>query len=383
MSCAHIRDPGLTLTVLSVLGTRPEVIKMTPVLRELAQHDDRIRSLVCVTAQHRQMLDQFLELFQIKADYDLNVMRKRQTLSELTSRVMMSIDPLLAELRPTWVLVQGDTTTSMVVSLASFYHGIKVGHIEAGLRTKNKRHPFPEEINRRITSLTSDLHFAPTDAAYQSLLAEGIPETDIRLTGNTVIDALYWMRDRVRDNPPALSRELSEFIAGRRFILVTGHRRESFGKGIEQICLALREIVQKFSDICIIYPVHLNPNVSEPVNSLIGKVEQIFLTTPLTYPEFVWLMDQSYLIMTDSGGVQEEAPSLGKPVLVMREITERPEGIASGNAFLVGTQKDKIVRETCDLLLNTKRYEKMSMANNPYGDGKAANRIVQSLLERD
>jgi len=270
----------------------------------------------------------------------------------------------------------------MVVSLASFYHGIKVGHIEAGLRTKNKRHPFPEEINRRITSLTSDLHFAPTDAAYQSLLTEGISETDIKLTGNTVIDALYWMRDRVRDNPPALSRELSEFIAGRRVILVTGHRRESFGKGIEQICLALREIVQKFSDVCIIYPVHLNPNVSEPVNSLLGNVEQISLTTPLTYPEFVWLMDQSYLIMTDSGGVQEEAPSLGKPVLVMRETTERPEGIASGNAFLVGNQKDKIISETCDLLLNTKRHEKMSKAKNPYGDGKAANRIVQSLLEK-
>jgi UDP-N-acetylglucosamine 2-epimerase (non-hydrolysing) len=327
------------------------------------------------------MLDQFLDLFQIKVDYDFNVMRERQTLAELTSRVMISIDPLLAELRPTWVLVQGDTTTSMVVGLASFYQAIKVGHIEAGLRTKNKRHPFPEEINRRIISLTGDLHFAPTDAAYQSLLAEGIPETNIKLTGNTVIDSLYWMRDTVRANPPTLSKRLTQVIAGRRTILVTGHRRESFGKGIEQICLALREIVQNFSDVCVIYPVHLNPNVSEPVNSLLGNVEQISLISPLTYPEFVWLMDQSYLIMTDSGGVQEEAPSLGKPVLVMRETTERPEGIASGNAFLVGTQKDKIVREACDLLSNTKRYQKMSMANNPYGDGKAATRIVQALLE--
>lgn len=370
------------LKILSVFGTRPEVIKMTPVLRELSLYENRIRSLICVTAQHRQMLDQFLELFEINADYDLNVMQERQTLSELTSRVLMSIDPLLKELKPDWVLVQGDTTTSMVVGLAAFYHNIKVGHIEAGLRTKNKRHPFPEEINRRITALTSDLHFAPTDSAYNALLSEGINKNNILLTGNTVIDALYWMRDKVRLSPPVISTEINKFISGRRLILVTGHRRESFGIGIEQICIALKEIVKRFSDVCIIYPVHLNPNVYEPVKSILGNVEQIHLTNPLAYQEFVWLMDQSYLILTDSGGVQEEAPSLGKPVLVMRETTERPEGIEAGNAILVGAQKEKIVNETIKLLINKNHYNKMSMANNPYGDGNAASRIVSALLER-
>ncbi len=370
------------ISVLSVLGTRPEVVKMTPVLRELDKRSDRIRSLVCATAQHRQILDQFLELFQVRVDYDLSVMEERQTLSELTSRVLKSIDPLLSELRPDWVLVQGDTTSSMVVSLACRYHGIKVGHIEAGLRTKNQDQPFPEEINRRIITLNSALHFAPTDAACRSLLAEGIPETQIEMTGNTVIDSLFWMRDRIRDHPPAFSEVLKEFSAGRRVILATGHRRESFGKGIEQICLALLEIVQEFPDVCIIYPVHLNPNVSEPVHSLLGREERILLTAPLSYPEFVWLMEASYLILTDSGGVQEEAPSLGRPVLVMRETTERPEGIASGNAFLVGTEKKGIVGETRDLLQNSERYKRMSTANSPYGDGRAAARIVRGLLER-
>jgi UDP-N-acetylglucosamine 2-epimerase (non-hydrolysing) len=368
------------LTVLSVFGTRPEAIKMAPVVWELAKHSDCVRSVVCITAQHRQMLDQMLELFQILPDYDLNLMQEQQTLSQLTARVLVALEPVLTKVKPDWVLVQGDTTTVMAVSLAAFYHNIKVGHIEAGLRTNNKREPFPEEINRRLTSVIADLHFAPTEGARQALLAEGIPDSSIRVTGNTVIDALLWVRDVVLRQPPVLPEGLAKAIAGKHLILVTAHRRESFDKGLEQICLALRDLVQRHDDICIVYPVHLNPRVREPVYSALDDLERVYLLDPLPYTSFVWLMNQAYLILTDSGGVQEEAPSLGKPVLVMREITERPEGIAAGNACLVGTQRAQIAGLASDLLVNAGKYRQMSRAQNPYGDGKAAIRIVESLL---
>jgi UDP-N-acetylglucosamine 2-epimerase (non-hydrolysing) len=368
------------LTVLSVFGTRPEAIKMAPVVWELAKHPDCVRSIVCVTAQHRQMLDQVLDLFHIVPDHDLDLMQERQTLAQLTARVLVALEPVLAEVKPDWVLVQGDTTTVMAVSLVAFYHNIKVGHVEAGLRTNNKRAPFPEEINRRITSVTADLHFAPTEHARLALLAEGIPDAAIRVTGNTVIDALLWVRDVVRQQPPTLPDGLSEVIANKRLILVTGHRRESFGGGFEQICLALRDLAQRHCDLCIVYPVHLNPNVQEPVYRILGDVERVHLIDPLPYAPFIWLMNQAYLILTDSGGVQEEAPSLGKPVLVMRETTERPEGIMAGNACLVGSDRVEIVSQTQHLLLNAERYERMSVAANPYGGGKAAVQIVGSLL---
>ena len=369
------------LTVLSVFGTRPEAIKMAPVVWELAKHSDRVRSVVCVTAQHRQMLDQMLDLFQITPDYDLNLMQERQTLAQLTARVLVSLEPVLAQVQPDWVLVQGDTTTVMAVSLVAFYHNIRVGHIEAGLRTRNKRAPFPEEINRRITSVIADLHFAPTERARQALVAEGISEAAIRVTGNTVIDALLWTRDVTRLQSPTLPDGLAEAITDKRLILVTAHRRESFDGGLEQICLALRDLVQAYSDLCIVYPVHLNPNVRKPVYRILSNVERVHLIDPLPYASFVWLMDQAYLILTDSGGVQEEAPSLGKPVLVMRETTERPEGILAGNARLVDTKRARIVGETRRLLANAERYQRMARASNPYGDGKAAPRIVESLLQ--
>ena len=368
------------LTVLSVFGTRPEAIKMAPVVWELRKYPDRVRSVVCITAQHRQMLDQMLDLFRIIPDYDLNLMQERQSLAQLTARVLVALEPVLAEVKPDWILVQGDTTTVMAVSLVAFYHGVKVGHIEAGLRTNNKRAPFPEEINRRITSVIADLHFAPTEHARQALLAEGIPDAAITVTGNTVIDALLWVRDVMQQHPPNLPDGLAEAITGKRLILVTAHRRESFDQGLEQICLALRDLVQYHSDICIVYPVHLNPSVQNPVYRILSDVERVYLIAPLSYASFVWLMDQAHLILTDSGGVQEEAPSLGKPVLVLRGTTERPEGIAAGNACLVGLDCDRIVSQTCDLLTNADRYRQMSLASSPYGDGSAAVHIVESLL---
>jgi UDP-N-acetylglucosamine 2-epimerase (non-hydrolysing) len=370
------------LTVLSVFGTRPEVIKMAPVVWELAKHPDRVLSVICCTAQHRQMLDQMLDLFQIVPDYDLNLMEERQTLAQLTARVLLALEPVLTEVKPDWVLVQGDTTTVAAVSLAAFYQGIKVGHIEGGLRTNNKRAPFPEEINRRITSVIADLHFAPTEHARQALLAEDVPAESIYITGNTVIDALFWVGKLVRQKPPRLPNGLSEAIAGKRLLLVTGHRRESFGQASEQICLALRDLALQNPDICVVYPVHLNPSVREPVYRLLGNLRRVYLIDPLPYASFVWLMDQAYLILTDSGGVQEEAPSLGKPVLVMRETTERPEGILAGNARLVGVDREQITTQVQLLLLDTERYRQMATGNNPYGDGKAAARIVEALLLR-
>lgn len=369
------------LTTLSIFGTRPEAIKMSPVIKELEKYSNKLRSLVCVTAQHRQMLDQVLDLFNITPDFDLDLMQGNQTLSQLTARVLTSLDTVLSEVKPDWILVQGDTTTTMVASLAAFYHGIRVGHIEAGLRTNNKQAPFPEEINRRVTSVIADLHFAPTDRAQKALLSEGIPQNKIFVTGNTVIDALLWVRQEVCKNPHDISSDLKKSITGKKLILVTGHRRESFGKTFEQICLAIRDLVALHSDVCFVYPVHLNPNVKEPVYRILGNVERVHLIEPLPYAPFVWLMDHAYVILTDSGGVQEEAPSLGKPVLVMRENTERPEGIDAGCVQLIGVERNRIVEGISRLLSDDNLYRNMSQTKNPYGDGKAAMRIVKALIE--
>lgn len=306
-------------------------------------------------------------------------MQGNQSLSQLTARVLTSLDPVLREVKPDWILVQGDTTTAMAASLAAFYHGIPVGHIEAGLRTNNKRAPFPEETNRRVTSVIADLHFAPTDRARQALLSEGVPQNKIFVTGNTVIDALLWVRQKVGENPHDIPADLKNIMNDKKMILVTGHRRENFGNTFEQICLAIRDLVSLHADICVVYPVHLNPNVKEPVHRILGNTDRIHLIEPLPYTPFVWLMDHAYLILTDSGGIQEEAPSLGKPVLVMREVTERPEGIDAGCVALVGTDKNKIVESVSNLLRNEEMYKKMSKAKNPYGDGKAAIRIITAL----
>lgn len=369
------------LKVLSVFGTRPEAIKMAPIIRELGRYTNEVVSIVCVTAQHREMLDQVLELFQIKPNYDLNIMQIQQTLPQLTARILMALESVLNEVKPDWVLVQGDTTTVLATSLVSFYHNVRIGHVEAGLRTHDKRAPFPEEINRRVTSVIADLHFAPTETARQRLLAEGIPDGAIYVTGNTIVDALLWAKELVERVPPPLPKGLREAVDGRRLILVTGHRRESFGKGLEQICLALRDLAQSHRDVSIVYPVHLNPNVKEPVYRILTKVPSVYLIDPLPYGSFVWLMSQAYLILTDSGGIQEEAPSLGKPVLVMREKTERPEGIAAGNACLSGTNRAQIVSQAHDILENQTRYRQMSLARNPYGDGRAAARVVGAILD--
>lgn len=355
---------------------------MAPVVKQLREHSELAESRVCVTGQHREMLDQVLGIFGLVPDYDLNIMSEDQSLASVSARVLMGLDEVFENYQPDWVLVQGDTTTAMATSLAAFYRRIKVGHVEAGLRTYDKFQPFPEEINRQIVDALSDLHFAPTERACQNLRREGVPDSSIRVTGNTVIDAMLWVREHVRRLKPRLPEGLARALPGNRLILVTGHRRESFGAGLEQICLAIREIAERFRDVLIVYPVHLNPNVQEPVRRILGGLERVMLVTPLPYATFAWLMDRCHLILTDSGGVQEEAPSLGKPVLVMREVTERPEGIEAGNASLVGTGKERIVRETSRLLNDTAAYNAMAEARNPYGDGHAAERIVEAILRR-
>ena len=372
------------LKVLSIFGTRPEAIKMAPVIRELMRHPDRFTSRVCVTAQHRQMLDQVLNLFEIRPDYDLDIMRPGQDLYDVTTGVLLGLKPVLAAERPDMVLVHGDTTTTMTAALAAYYSRIPVGHVEAGLRTHDKFAPFPEETNRRITGTLADLHFAPTEAAQQNLLREGVAKALIHITGNTVIDALLSVSARISNDP-----ELKQSFAGRfdfldpakRLILVTGHRRENFGEGFENICQALSEIAARHPDSEILYPVHLNPNVQEPVRRLLGGAtrKNVHLIEPVDYLPFVYLMNRAYLIITDSGGVQEEAPSLGKPVLVMRETTERPEAVAAGTVRLVGTDRERIVAEAGRLLDSPQEYQLMSRAHNPYGDGQAAARIVDIL----
>ena len=385
--------------IMTIFGTRPEAIKMAPVIRELNKYPEQFKIIVCVTAQHRQMLDQVLELFEIKPDYDLNIMKPGQDLFDVTCNVLQGLKPVLELEKPDMVLVHGDTSTTMAASMAAFYAGIPVGHVEAGLRTGNKRSPFPEEINRRITSCVTDLHFAPTEQARLNLLNEGVPDTTIHVTGNTVIDALLVVRQKLSaDNLggsighdliskyPTLATILNTSsdssypsLLTRRLILVTGHRRENFGIGFENICLALKEIAEAHDDVEIIYPVHLNPNVQKPVKRLLSDCPSVHLIEPLDYLPFVWLMDRSYLIITDSGGVQEEAPSLGKPVLVMRDTTERPEAVLSGTVRLVGTDRQRIIAEATELPCNQNAYDRMAQAHNPYGDGLAAKRIVEIL----
>ena len=373
--------------VLAIFGTRPEAIKLAPVIKALEERPDRFRSSVCVTAQHRQMLDQVLHIFNIRPDHDLDIMKPKQDLYGITSEVLLELKDLLKEVKPDLILVQGDTTTTFAASLAAFYERIKIGHVEAGLRTYDKYKPFPEEINRRLTSVLADYHFAPTERAKRHLLGEGIREDAVFVTGNTVIDALLWILER--QSSPEEQRRLRAYfdeafglpIHPPRLILVTAHRRESFGEGFENICQALREIALRNPDLHIVYPVHLNPNVREPVYRIIGGMDRVHLIEPLEYEPFVYLMNQAFLILTDSGGIQEEAPSLGKPVLVMREVTERPEAVEAGTARLVGSKKEDIVREAQRLLDHPEEYRRMAGRKNPYGDGKASERIVENLSQ--
>jgi UDP-N-acetylglucosamine 2-epimerase (non-hydrolysing) len=373
-----VEKHSMATKILTVLGTRPEAIKLASVIKELERHPERLVSRVCVTAQHRQMLDPFLKFFGIKSDYDLNVMEQNQTLFDVTTKILLSLKEILMTERPDVVLVQGDTTTAFAASLAAFYSKVRIGHIEAGLRSGDKYNPFPEEINRRLVDHLSDLHFAPTETARQYLLKEGIEDKTIFITGNTVIDTLLMILDGTKGSNYLKDLPVKD---GNRLILVTAHRRESFGEGIENICYALRRIVELNHDVEIIYPVHLNPNVQRPVNQILGDLDRVHLMEPLDYVIFVQLMNKAYLILTDSGGIQEEAPSLGKPVLVMRNSTERPEVIEAGAARLVGTTPDSIISETQRLLNDVEEYNKMSHSPNPYGDGKAAQRIVKVLVE--
>ena len=369
--------------ILSVFGTRPEAIKMAPIVLELKKYPELFDSRVCVTGQHRQMLDQVLCLFDIKPEYDLNIMGKNQSLTDVTSKVLQGLEPVLEEFRPDIVLVHGDTTTTLAASLAAYYQKIDVGHIEAGLRTGDIYSPWPEEINRHLTSTITRYHFAPTAQSRQNLLNEGVNDNQILITGNTVIDALLSVVDKFRTDATLRQDMVERFNfldPTKRIILVTGHRRESFGEGFESICNALKIIVESHQDVQIVYPVHLNPKVQEPVQRILGKIKGIHLIEPQEYLSFVYLMDRSYLIITDSGGVQEEAPSLGKPVLVMRETTERPEALDAGTVKLVGTDTKKIIAEASRLLTDSITYDLMSTAHNPYGDGKAARLIVNSLL---
>lgn len=365
------------MKVLSIFGTRPEAIKMAPVITALSKESGRIESVVCVTAQHRQMLDQVLSLFDITPDHDLNLMRPDQTLAQITAASLSELDRVIGQEKPDWVLTQGDTTTAMVGALAAFYHRVKVGHVEAGLRTWDKYQPFPEEINRKIADAVCDLHFAPTELARENLLRESVNETSIIVTGNTVIDALLEVAAKDFDWD---SSELAAIPRDKRIILVTAHRRENFGQPFRQICQALKEIATNFADVHLVYPVHLNPNVQQVVQAELRGIENISLLEPLDYLPLVQLMKASYLALTDSGGLQEEAPGLGKPVLVLREVTERPEGVEAGTVKLVGTDKDRIVSETARLLTDSIEYERMARAVNPYGDGHASHRIVTSLL---
>ena len=367
--------------VLTVFGTRPEAIKMAPLVHALSA-DSRFESRVCVTAQHREMLDQVLSLFEIIPEYDLNIMKPSQTLSEVTSGILKGMESVLDDFKPHVVLVHGDTATTFATALAAYYKCIPVGHVEAGLRTGDIYSPWPEEGNRKLTGALTRYHFAPTETSRQNLLNENVQISDISVTGNTVIDALLWVKNKL-DQDAQLQDELAALFPmldpDKKLILVTGHRRESFGGGFERICEALRQISIEHDDCQIVYPVHLNPNVQEPVNRLLADCANVHLTAPKDYLPFVYLMTQSYLILTDSGGIQEEAPSLGKPVLVMRDTTERPEAIDAGTVKLVGTDVDLIVNEVRNLLLNETVYSDMSRAHNPYGDGQTCKRILDFL----
>ncbi len=370
---------------MTVFGTRPEAIKMAPVIKQI-EASLEFENIICVTAQHREMLDQVLNLFQITPHYDLDIMTPHQILPSLTAKILLELPEVMQEAKPDMVMVQGDTTTTFGAALTAFYHQIPVAHIEAGLRTSNKYSPYPEEINRRLTTSIADYHFAPTTKSKDNLIREGLPASTVFVTGNTVIDALKLVVEKHRD--PSVSKTWHSyfkdkfnisFSGQKRTILVTGHRRENFGEKFEGICRALATIAEQNSEIQIVYPVHLNPNVQKPVYSILGSVENVFLIPPLDYEPFVFLMNKSYLILSDSGGVQEEAPFLGKPVLVTRDTTERPEGIEAGTAKLVGTDPSKLIETTKELLTNKSLYESISRAVNPYGDGTASAKILEVI----
>lgn len=368
--------------ILTVFGTRPEAIKMAPLVHAL-NADARFDARCCVTAQHREMLDQVLDLFEISPEYDLNLMKAGQSLNDVTAKIILDIKPVLQEFQPDVVLVHGDTATTFATTLAAYFEQINVGHVEAGLRTGNIYSPWPEEGNRRLTGALATYHFSPTQTSKDNLLKENIDPKHITITGNTVIDALLMVKNKISGNAE-LSRELAhqfEFLdSSKKLVLVTGHRRESFGDGFERICEALAQTAEKHSDVQFVYPMHLNPNVREPVARILGDIQNVYLIEPLQYLPFVYLMDRSYIILTDSGGIQEEAPSLGKPVLVMRDTTERPEAVSAGTVKLVGTNVKKIVEELDSLLTNPCEYKAMSFAHNPYGDGKACQRILEELF---
>lgn len=379
--------------IMLVFGTRPEAIKMAPLVKEFRKYPEKFETVVCVTGQHREMLDQVLRLFNIEPDYDLNIMKQRQDLYDVTARILTGMRNILQEVQPDLVLVHGDTTTSTASALAAFYRQIPVGHVEAGLRTHNIYSPWPEEINRQITGRIATWHFSPTALSRNNLLQEGVDEKQIRITGNTVIDALYHVVATIREDPSLQKRLINELKeAGyktigtikqsrRKSVLITGHRRENFGKGFIRICRAIKRLSERYPDVDFVYPMHLNPNVREPIHEVFGKVHQpnLFFIEPLEYLPFVYLMERSALVLTDSGGIQEEAPGLGKPVLVMRDTTERPEALEAGTVKLVGTDCDRIVDEVSRLLDDNAYYNRMSQAINPYGDGTASQRIVQTI----
>ena len=379
--------------VMLVFGTRPEAIKMAPLVKEFQKHPDEFRTIVCVTGQHRQMLDQVLEIFDIRPDYDLNIMKQGQDLYDVTSRVLLGMRDVLRESRPDVVLVHGDTTTSTAAALAAFYQQIPVGHVEAGLRTHNIYSPWPEEMNRQITGRIATYNFAPTPLSRENLLRENIDEAKITVTGNTVIDALYWVVDKIKSDPSLDSKleaslsgagyDVARLDGGRRLVLITGHRRENFGDGFISMCRAIKHLTEKYPGVDFVYPMHLNPNVRRPIHEVfgddLGNLGNMFFIEPLEYLSFVYLMEKSTIVLTDSGGIQEEAPGLGKPVLVMRDTTERPEALTAGTVKLVGTDFDKIVGEVSTLIDDPEAYERMSRAVNPYGDGLACSRIVAAL----
>lgn len=378
--------------VLLVFGTRPEAIKMAPLVHEFKKQGDAFETLVCVTGQHREMLDQVLDLFQVKPDYDLNIMKPDQDLYDVTSRILVGMRDVLAEVRPDVVFVHGDTTTSMASALAAFYQQIPVAHVEAGLRTGNIYSPWPEEMNRSITGRIATYNFAPTLCSKNNLLKENVPEESIVVTGNTVIDALHWvvekiasdsqLQDSIISEIKSIGYDMARLDEERRLVLITGHRRENFGDGFLNICRAIKGLSERYPAVDFVYPMHLNPNVRKPVLDILGKGNpNIILIEPLQYLQFVYLMEKSYLVLTDSGGIQEEAPGLGKPVLVMRDTTERPEAVEAGTVLLVGADRERIINGVSDLLDNGVMYEKMSKAINPYGDGNACKRIVDCFLK--
>lgn len=383
-------------TIMLVFGTRPEAIKMAPLVKEFEKHDDKFKTIVCVTGQHREMLDQVLQIFDIKPDYDLNIMKQQQDLYDVTSRVLLGMRDILKEVQPDVVLVHGDTTTSTASALAAFYQQIPVGHVEAGLRTYNIYSPWPEEMNRQITGRIATYNFSPTPLSKQNLLHEGVKEQSITVTGNTVIDALYWVVDKIK-NDQRLQDELKESLIhagydtgrlenGKKLVLITGHRRENFGEGFINMCNAIKDLTLKYPQVDFVYPMHLNPNVRKPIHEVFGEdlsnLGNMFFIEPQEYLSFVYMMEKSHIVLTDSGGIQEEAPGLGKPVLVMRDTTERPEALDAGTVKLVGTDYQKIVDSVSILLDDTKEYEKMSKAVNPYGDGLACGRIVEFIANQ-